>query len=359
MTSLATGEWVRPRGGLDVAAAGLTSSPRAIAYLGMSVTAQKEGFRPLLHARLSAMFGVEHTAVNAGIGGVGSVACAFLADDLVVARKPALCFLECATGDFDKSYRADIGPAVEGIVRKLLASGCQVCMVHLPRLGTGASWSAEVIGEHERVAAHYGVPSVNVARSIENDLASGTAAAEDLYRDVVHTTPAGARRVAELIATGVAGICSTPVACADRFPTALHPDHFEFTRIAYAARLAPASCVRASFRGWHRLVDFDPGATFVFEAANGELKGLLVVVGPTSGEVIVSATGSPTTYQLHDRWCSYERLSAVVFERAILRGTAATITACARLKLIGFLVREDAAMPPAFEAGDRLGEARA
>jgi hypothetical protein len=241
-TTLSSADWLHPRRGLADLRAALTSPDAAIAYLGMSVTAQRDGFRPQLHQRLEAAFGARHVAVNAGIGAVQSVACAFLMDDLVLPRAPQLCFVECTTGDFDgKSRHADIGPSVEWIVRKLHDHGCEVCILHLFRTDREMSWSDPVIAEYERVADHYGVSSISVGRRIACDLASGCATLDAWYRDVVHTTTAGAQRIADIVIEGLQVLTERNTAGAARRDRALaapmHADHYSKTRIVPADEL--------------------------------------------------------------------------------------------------------------------------
>jgi hypothetical protein len=67
--------------GLRDTAAQLAAGPVVIAYLGNSVTAQKDGYRPYLHKGLVKRFGHEHKAVNAGFGGVGSIGSVCTMDD--------------------------------------------------------------------------------------------------------------------------------------------------------------------------------------------------------------------------------------------------------------------------------------
>jgi len=92
---------------------------------------------------------------------------------------------------------------------------------------------------------------------------------------------------------------------------------------------------------------------------DGELVGLIVVVGPDSGVVEVATHDGRQTYQLWDAWCHYARLNTVVLNQHALPGetvrlriTEASVdySTCRRpldkpecirksLRFIGFLVR--------------------
>ena len=104
--------------GLRNVAERLAAGPASIAYLGNSVTVQKDGYRPHLHAGLIRRFGRAHRQINAGFGAVGSLGSVCTMDDLVIRHRPALCFVECMTGDMGVGLHADIGPALEGNPQK-------------------------------------------------------------------------------------------------------------------------------------------------------------------------------------------------------------------------------------------------
>ena len=86
--------------------------PRSIAYLGNSLTVQKAGYRPALHQRLEQHWEAPLQQVNAGLGGVGSLACACLLDLLVQRHQPDLCLIECSAADMlGATSPAQIGPS--------------------------------------------------------------------------------------------------------------------------------------------------------------------------------------------------------------------------------------------------------
>jgi lysophospholipase L1-like esterase len=346
MTPLALDVWVRPRAGLGRSFESLARGPAAIAYLGLSVTAQREGFRPRLHAALVQDTGHAHAAINAGVGGVGSVSLAFLMDRLVIAHAPVLCFVECTTGDVDgRTAPDDVPRAIEAILRKLDAIECQACLLHLYQ--REQTWRIEhpILAEYERVAEHYDVPSLHVGRRIEDDVLTGRADVDVLFRDGVHTTHAGAQVSAELIVEGLAAIRRCGKAAEPPVPASARGRCADgaYDR-AVMIEAQPEQCTVAAQSGCFRLlfryVDIDTANAIRFHDPVAALKGLCVIAGPSAGVIRVSTPLGEHDYQIWDQWCTYDRLTTVVFESALPAGTPVTIrplTPSTRLRVIGFL----------------------
>ena len=106
----------------------------------------------------------------------------------------------------------------------------------------------------------------------------------------------------------------------------------------------PAACTRGRFRFAYPLIEIGPDNDIYFHSGSDELLGLLIVVGPHSGTILVDGAER----QLRDRWSHYERLHTYVFERHFPAGRTVTIapledmhnaSVSPRLKIIGFLVR--------------------
>jgi hypothetical protein len=323
--------------GLRDAADQLAVGPVTIAYLGNSVTAQKDSYRPYLHAGLVKRFGHNHRAVNAGFGGIGSIGSVCTADDLVVRHKPALCFIECMTGDMGVGLHADTGPALEGIVRKLAAIDCAACFLNLPRRDEDFSRNNPIVRLYADVAEHYGTPSINLGSDLKSE---GPA----FFIDAVHTTAFGGRRTADLILERLENIFA-----ASNSP---QPSTNLFARDYAGASVTPASvemlrnqsaCLHGRWRIAYPYIDIAPDNAIHFHSTTSELLGLLLVVGPHSGVTIINGV----RHQLHDRWSHFDRMHAYIFDKPFLAGTSVAISpideihdaAPKHLKIIGFLVR--------------------
>lgn len=169
-----------------------------IAYLGASVTAQKQGYRPFLHQWFQDYFQQSHVEINGAIGGVISGAAVFLMDDTVIQYKPDLCFIEYST--VDMSWNSpEVSYAIEGMVRKLKAIDCQICFLYLYRQDREFNASNSVISMYERIAEFYNIPSINVGKYIEVGLKENKIFFESLFRDFAHNNLQGGKFIAKYI----------------------------------------------------------------------------------------------------------------------------------------------------------------
>ena len=168
--------------------------PRSIAYLGNSLTVQKAGYRPALHQRLEQHWEAPLLQVNAGLGGVGSLACACLLDLLVQRHQPDLCLIECSAADMlGATSPAQIGPSLETIVRELLTAAVEPVLLHLPWRRSKPAQRTSTLAAYQRVADHYGICSVSLwDRWLPHDGA--------LLDDGKHLTRQGGEEVADAIA---------------------------------------------------------------------------------------------------------------------------------------------------------------
>ena len=305
-----------PRRGLGTIRDAIRLRPFNIGYLGASVTAQRSGYVAPLHAELVRRTGQAHQAIVAAIGGLGSISGAFLMDDLLRDRTPDLCFVEFTTTDVE-GYTPlhQVGPAVEGILRKLIRQGVQPVLLHLFRIDTEYGPGNPVISAYERVAEHYGVPSINLAEQWMRDQAWSQGA---YLRDSVHLSEAGAVVCAGQILDELLALPegSGPDESAAEGPP-LHHDANDGTTIVRAKVKMLDQRARASrrlFRFNYPFLEIEPGCSLRFEAEKG-VTGLLVVVGPRSGRIDVEDPAGVRQYELFDQYCHYERLNTVILTR--------------------------------------------
>ncbi len=153
-------------------------APVTVAFLGGSITknAGAGGFVTEVAAWIAAQAdGIHVETINAGIGNTGSDLGAQRIDADVLSHRPDVLFVEFAVNDSDRECTVDM----EQIVRKTRRANPQTDIVFLycvmdwtlPRLEAGR-WPPSVI-RHEKVAAHYGIPTValgyEAARKIRLD----------------------------------------------------------------------------------------------------------------------------------------------------------------------------------------------
>ena len=152
-----------------------------VAFLGGSITEMK-GWRDMICEDLKQRFPyTKFTFIDAGIPSTGSTPGAFrLADDVLSKAKVDLLFVETAVNDDTNGFNAiEQVRGMEGIVRHALLSNpsMDIMMLHfiydpfIPKLDGGQM--PDVILNHERVANHYLIPSVNLATEIAARMREG------------------------------------------------------------------------------------------------------------------------------------------------------------------------------------------
>jgi len=354
--------YVDIRQGLGRVATVLRERACRIAYVGNSVTAQRDGFVPYLHAHLGSWTAQPHHAFQVGLSGMGSMGCLFTLDPLVLSRKPDLCFIECTTGDSGSRPPLEIiGPAIEGLVRKLRAIECECCILHAYRSDRTVEDFQPIIDRYEKVADHYGIPSVHLGRAVSLGLASGEWSLEQLFLDGIHTTPEGGRVVATLIARALETILSASSTNTLPLRSRLHPDDFEAARLLSPKAetvLNSQRCRPSHFRQVLPYLEIEAGNALVLDATPGKLAGLLVVAGPHAGDIVIEANSQVQEFSTWDQWCDRDLLRSVIFPEPIRRDATVRLTVTDRggwsrgdpggvhgfpklLKLIGFMLYDE------------------
>jgi len=169
-----------------------------VAFLGGSITASK-GWLDLVCEDLKRRFPeTEFDFISAGIPSLGSTPGAFRFERDVLAKGSVdLLFEEAAVND-DTNGFADIEQVrgMEGIVRHALLSNPKMDVVLLHFVDPGKiseirqGKTPAVIANHERVADHYRIPSINLAREVTERIGAGEFTWEKDFRDL-HPAPFG------------------------------------------------------------------------------------------------------------------------------------------------------------------------
>ena len=322
---------VKPRLGLKGLARKLRSRAGKIAYLGASPTAQDGGYVPLLQAKLEEYFQQPHYKIEAGNGGITANAAVFTMDREILALEPDFCFIEYSSADMGKGYSTI--QAVEGMVKKLLAANCQVCLLYMYKRGFEFNGSDPVLAEYEKVAEFYGIPSINVGKHVERLLADDEYTAAELFSGRSKTTPAGSEAIAQFIFSGLK----------EMFQVARHTAVNSFNQHQNQARY-----LNANHYGRGQIVTLDESAIvdrhnyqtgkfqdyqfYQIDSQNqiqftieGELVGITTIVGLDSGIIELEAEGQTKEYQLWDAYCFSDRYQALIVQRHFARPTVVTI----------------------------------
>lgn len=257
----------------------MPAAPSKVAYLGASFTRQEDGYRPRLHEMLERRLGRPLEHVAAGLGAMDAASIVFLTDEFVTSHGPDLCFVEVTSSELvaDRGI-ADGQAALDGIFAKLRRVGCAPSLLHLPRRRRSNRFD-ELLTAYESVAERHGVPSIDPP---EPELS---------FRDarLLPVDPADG---------GVPG---------------------RFRLMWPLGTLDRDSAVRRSF--------------------TGNLDGIVLVVGPGTGEIEVTDARGAQRVTTRDRWSHYDRYGVKLFSRRLEPGevTIAPTENGTTLRLIGYL----------------------
>ncbi len=198
---------VKVRGHLQQAIATLRNRKSGrVAFLGGSIT-EMEGYRPLVEKWLTEMLPeTELSFVRAGIASTCSNTGAFRFQRDVLSEGPVdLLFVEFAVNDDQDARHTAEGcvQGMEGILRQLLRHNPQagVVMVHFVNpemLATAQGGGTQLsVRQHERVARHYNVSSIDLPAEVSDRIADGTMT-WDTWGGT-HPGPAGNAHAAKLV----------------------------------------------------------------------------------------------------------------------------------------------------------------
>ena len=288
-----------------------------VAFLGGSITAMS-GWRERVMADLQRRFPeTKFEFIGAGIGSLGSVPHAFRLERDVLSRGPVdLLFVEAAVNDASNMPdRADLMlRGMEGVVRHARLVNARTDIVHLhfvmPEHLTeySAGRVPVVVRQHERVAAAYGNPSIDLAHEVTERIAAGQFTWDGDFRNL-HPSPFGHVVYADSIARMLdAAAKNAGKPRPHNLPDApLDPGSYfnarmvapSSARIVRGFRLEPSwrpagapKGVRAGFVDVPALVGEEPGAEFEFEL-EGRGAGLFITSGPDAGTLEWSVDGGP------------------------------------------------------------------
>jgi sialidase-1 len=298
-----------------------------VAFLGGSITFAS-GWRDEVMRYLEKRFPeTKFEFVAAGVPSLGSVPHAFRLERDVLARGPVdLLFVEAAVNDSSNiPDRPDqMLRGMEGVVRHArqanpLTDIVQMHFVmpeHIDDYNHGRTPSS--VAQHERVAAHYGNPSLNLSLEVTERIRAGEFTWAADFRDL-HPSPFGQQLYANSIARLIDAAWARPPA-----PVARH--------VLPAQPLDPRSYVRGRFgpietahltKGFQLVPDWTPGipretrpgyghvsalaateagAEFEF-GFDGTAAGLMIGAGPDTGIIEVSIDGgAPRTIDTFTPW---------------------------------------------------------
>lgn len=273
----------------------------SIGYFGGSITegagatdGSKTSWRALTTAWFRQQFPqAQITEVNAAIGGTGSELGVFRCSRDLLRRKPDLVFVEFAVNDCGYPESVVLR-SMEGIVRQIRAdnSATQIIFVYT----TAKHVKPVTAALQQKVADHYGLPSIDVGEMLKQEMQDKGASWETLTTDGVHPNDTGHA----LYATAIADFLSS------------HRGDTEVTVPTNVEPMAPNPINKAEMidawtvdtPGWTRepkslagrfphFISADaPGTTLTFPFT-GEAVGVYWMMAPDSGTIQWSIDEGP------------------------------------------------------------------
>ncbi|MDO4570213.1 MAG: SGNH/GDSL hydrolase family protein [Planctomycetia bacterium] len=332
-------EWFELRGGMPNSKEVFeTTKKGTVAFVGGSIT-EMNGWRNLVIEELQKRFPeTEFEFISAGISSTGSTPGAFrlTTDVFAQGKKVDLLFEEAAVNDYT-NFRTptEMLRGMEGIVRrtKTLNPNADVVVMYFAEPAKCRDYRAgivpEVIVQHERVAEHYAIPSINLAKEVTDRIDAGEFSWEKDFRDL-HPAPFGhelyCRTICRLFDAAWPNASEQQTSAAESVSTAALPEpldpfsyfdgHYVSIREAEGWRLVENWTptlrvgVRRGFVNTPMLESSVPGETLSFRF-NGRAVGIFAIAGPDTGIVEYSVDGrewkqkdffTPWSTQLYLPW---------------------------------------------------------
>lgn len=302
-----------PRNGLPAffkkAAAG---KPLLIGFIGGSITQGNAGYRPQTLRYIQAMYpGTDIKALNAGVSGTGTDLGACRVKEQLLQHRPDLVFVEFAVNG---AY----AEGMEGIVRQVKKSGAEVCLIYTITGAHTKIYAAGKVPENvaglEKIAAHYGVPSIHLGmeasvleqqgRLLWKGAAGDTAGHILFSTDGVHPLDAGGNLYAAAIARGMEKIKKEKTTGGNKqLPAPFFADNWEDAGMYAPRDIAVFSkgwepVIIQQFAPWFPQIEkaSTPGESFTFRF-RGTGFGIFDVGGPEAGQVTIEVNGKSMQVQ--------------------------------------------------------------
>ncbi|MBX3741411.1 MAG: hypothetical protein KF712_10500 [Akkermansiaceae bacterium] len=323
LPSAHAGEVFQIRGGLPSFFAKVANpgeEPVRVSYFGGSITEgagssdPKFSYRSLLTEWLKKEYPkAKIQPFNAAIGGTGSWLGAYRCWEDVGYQRPDLVIVEFAVNDGGLPEN-EVLASMEGIVRKLrerTPSKPDILFVYTMTTGQLEEFKRGELPAttryHEKIAEHYGIPSVAMSRYAADQIIAGKLTAEEFAKDSVHPTDAGYALYLEALKPFF-GKAATVSPETKPLPAPL------VQRPLQDARLISYDWAEldAGWLGWqlsstdripHLAVSDKPGSTITLKF-KGAQAGIYCIIGPDTGNIEYSLDGGEWKHKvLFDKYC--------------------------------------------------------
>lgn len=301
-----------------------------VAFLGGSIT-QGGTWRSFVADALQRRFPeTKFDFINAGISSMGSTPHAFRYTRDALAHGPVdLLFVEAAVNDSTNGQTdVEMLRGMEGVVRhaRMDNPAIDIVMLHFADPEKVQDYDAgkvpAVVAQHEKVAAHYKVPSIDLAREVAERIRAGEFKWKQDFKDL-HPSPFGHSVYFRSIKRLFDAAWTDPLKAdaqvqAWPLPAALDEQSYFRGRLidlkdaqlvtgwSYDPNWKPREKIgtRAGFVNVPALTATEPGATLKLKF-NGTAAGIFAASGPDTGAVEFRTDGGAWhTRDLHTQWSS-------------------------------------------------------
>ncbi|GAA4102114.1 GDSL-type esterase/lipase family protein [Mucilaginibacter panaciglaebae] len=341
--------YIATRGGLVNTRQAISNQQEVtVAFLGGSITFNP-GWRQMVCGYLKDTFPqTKFRFIAAGIPSLGSLPHAFrLQRDMLDSGKVDLLFVEAAVNDQVNSTDSITQvKSLEGIVRHVIKSNPYMDIVMMSFADPDKTSTYQKggvptsIANHELVAAHYNLPSINLAKAVADKLANNEFSWEKDFKDL-HPAPFGQRMYFEAIKTLLT----------DQLSPDKNPDKPVKRNLAKITMLNPHSFTNGSYldiskaqpgAGWTlnpnwtptdkldtregfvkvpMLVTNTPGSALTLKF-NGNAVGMAIISGADAGIVDYVIDGGDIKHiDLFTQWSTFIHLPwYVLFDSGLKKG---------------------------------------
>ncbi len=323
---------------------GLTNSRRTferthagrVVFLGGSITAGGAWRQHTCDYLTKKFPATKFEFINAGIGSLGSVPHAFRLERDVLSHGPVdLLFLEAAVNDTSNTADpAHMLRGIEGVVRhvRTVSPLTDIVQLHFVMPEHMADYNGgkvpTSIVQHEKVAAAYGNPSLNLSREVTDRINAGEFTWDQDFKNL-HPSPFGHQLYAHSVARLLNAAFAQPPADSEKphpMPTPVDPRSYfrgRFGDIRDARNIhgfklektwrpTDQKGTRVGFVDVPAFVGTEPRAEFEF-SFEGTGCGLFITAGPDAGRLEFSVDGGPyRKVETYTRWSHALHLPWVV-----------------------------------------------
>ena len=312
--------------------------PVTVGYFGGSITEGAGASKPdetSWRGRTTAWLRAQYpkapiTEVNAAIGGTGSDLGAFRCERDLLSRRPDLVFVEFAVNDSGAAPERATR-TMEGIVRQIRHADARtdIAFVYTTTHSLVDPYergeTPPMIVIEQKVAAHYGIPEVNVGKALWQTIHDQKGTWETLTVDSVHPNDAGYA----IYTDGVTGFLDShrkdKPGGRRSLPKPMAANAFEKARMVDAWEIPGTGWTKdpASLAGrYPHFIAASAAGTELKYAFTGTTIGLYWMMAPDSGDIEWSVDGSaPQRVSSWDRFArDYARANSVILSDSLKPG---------------------------------------